>query len=325
MKGNYISVFPTLTDKLVEKCGIDQESYSFTFSYYRDPENPKVVLEKETTNNLFLSLIDKSATWSVDTHNLIIDGSYRINNPSALFGAEGIAPSDSEIELNLRWGSAENKKRGIAPIGIIKNNTEAVVLPIHLVFPTNTIRGQIKLSFEYTVHKSVELQDIEKHLANKKGMIIGEQQLCILDIDTKDNSFPIDYINEPGEPLWKLRMQDVNYREKPFDANYVLIQLNKAHPKFSCIDVVNRKRDFEPAMLNEVLSSAVSLMIEFIRSNQGMNLEDILNEDQSSWTPGCIAEAIYNFQQEPLLFEYKNPVTTANSIRKYFDKTLDSL
>lgn len=325
MKGNNISGFPTLTDKMVEKCCIDPESYSFIFSYYRDIENPHVVLEQDETNNLFLSLYDKSASWSVDTHNLIIDGKYKISNPSVLFGPDGIAPSNSKIELHLRWGSSENKKRGITYIGTILNTMDELVFPIHHVFPINSIRGQIKLSFEYTLQDSVVLQNDERHLADKKGTIIGEQQLSILDIDAKDNSFPIDYINEPGEPLWKLRMQDVNYREKPFDANYVLIQLNRAHPKFSRIDVVSRKSDFEPSMLNEVLSSAISLMIEFIRSNNGMNLADILNEDQSSWTPGCIAEAIYNFQQEPMFFDYKDPISTAISIRQYFDKTLDSL
>ena len=111
MKGNYISAFPTLSRDHIDKSGIDPSSYEFSYSYYRDEDEPNAPLTEDIENNLFLSFYDEAGVWSVDTHNLIIKGHYIINNASVLFGPEGIAPSNSEIALYLRWGSSETKNK----------------------------------------------------------------------------------------------------------------------------------------------------------------------------------------------------------------------
>ena len=330
-----ISTYPSLSDRMMQqnKISIDENSYELTFSYdvYEDGETNSNLLEKSSTNSLFYSLYDSQGIWTPDTHNLKVSGTFIITNPIGLYGERGIAPMGSIIGLAIRWCSSTSKIRGVKIIADINKNAEKQEIPFCIVFDKAKLRGSVTFYYEFFINSNVIGSQIEQNLASTKGTIIGEKQICILDIDAKEQNFPIEIFEDKDAPLWKLSVSNNDPRYVPWGPEAVKIQLNKAHKDYKYInqDVKNK---FSPVLLREILASAVSL---YINTLQGIakekdpeceNLLDFLNDDDmADWTPGCVAEVVKGFQSEPMNFNLISPMDTSISVHKYFDLKLGNL
>lgn len=329
-----ISTYPSLSDRIMQKnkVSIDKNSYELDFSYdvFEDDETKNRVLKDTNTNSLFYSLYDPQGVWTPDTHNLNVSGSFTIKNPMGLYGESGIAPKESSIGLAIRWCSGTSKKRGVKFIGDINKSTERQEIPFYVVFDKAELRGSVTFYYELFINSNAVGSQTEQHLANTKGTIIGEIQICILDIDAKEESFPIELFEEPDAPLWKLYVSESDPRYTTWGADAVKILLNKAHKDFKYINQGANK--YSPVLLREILASAVSLFIntiqEIAKEKQPTckNLKEFLNdEDVDDWESGCVAEVVKGFQKEPMNIDFTSPVKTSISVHKYFDLKLGNL
>lgn len=329
-----ISTFPSLSDKLLQrnKILIAESSYILDFSYddYVDDGQQSYPLENTNRNSLFYSLCDPRGIWTPDTHNLHVLGKFNITNPLGLYGEMGIAPNSSILGLAIRWCSSTSKKRGVVFIGNLNKNTDTQEIPFNITFNKAELRGSIIFYYELFINLTCVASQTESYLASKKGTIVGEQQICILEIDAKEQSFPIELFEDSQAPLWKLFISGDDLQDVIFGEEAVKIQLNKAHRDFKFINQDGKNKNFSPALLREVLASAVSLYIDALRNkvqeDHNASLADFLNSDDTSdWTPGCVAEVVKGFQKEPMCFNFSSPVETSISIHKYFDLKLDNL
>lgn len=328
-----ITTYPSLSDRIKQKnkVSIDKSSYELAFSYdvFEDNETKNNPLEKTTTNSLFYQLYDSQGIWTPDTHNLKVSGKFIITNPLGLYGENGIAPKESSIGLALRWCSSTSKKRGVKIIGDINKSTEKQEIPFCIVFDKAKLRGAVTFYYEYFINRSSICSQVEQHLPNTKGTIIGEEQIYILDIDAKEENFPIELFEDPDAPLWKLSVSETDPRFTPWGSDAVKIQLNKAHKDYKYI---NRdvKTKFSPVLLKEILASAVSLYISTLQNWQNKNVPEYDNlqvflNDEDGWESGCVAEVVKGFQNEPMNIDLTSPSETSISVHKYFDLKLGNL
>ena len=328
-----ITTYPSLNERIKQKnkVSIDENSYELDFSYdvIEDDETKNYVLEKTSTNSLFYSLYDPQGKWTPDTHNLKVSGKFTITNPMGLYGESGIAPKESSIGLAIRWCSSTSKKRGVKIIGDINKSTESQEIPFFVDFDKANLRGSVIFFFEFFINSNELGSQNEQHLANTKGTIIGEDQICILDIDAKEQNFPIELFDDPDAPLWKLSVSENDPRFTLWGSDAVKIQLNKAHKDYKYINQ-DVKTKFSPVLLREILASAVSLYINKLQEiarkwDQGcQGLQDFLNDD-TDWESGCVAGVVKEFQSEPMNLDFTSPIETSISVHKYFDLKLGNL
>ncbi len=329
-----ISTYPSLSDRIMQKnkVSIDKNSYELDLSYdvFEDEEVKNNLLAQTSKNSLFYSLYDSQGIWTPDTHNLKVSGKFTITNPMGLYGESGIAPKDSSIGLAIRWCSGLSKKRGVKIIGDIDKSTESQEIPFCVVFDKSSLRGSVTFYYELFINSNAVGSQVEQHLANIKGTIIGEIQIRILDIDAKEENFPIELFEDHDGPLWKLYVSENDPREIPWGSEAVKILLNKAHKDFKCIN--QKAITYSPVLLREILASAVSLYINTLQDWQYKNepdyhdLQDFLNNDAiGEWEPGCVAEVVNGFQKEPMNIDLTSPIKTSISVHKYFDLKLGNL
>ncbi len=330
-----ISTYPSLNEKITQqnKISIDDNSYKLHFSYddFENEEAKQYQLDDNSTNALFYSLYDSRGVWTPDTHNLKVSGAFIITNPIGLYGERGIAPMSSTIGLAMRWCSSTSKKRGVNVIGEISKSAEKQEIPFSIIFEKAQLRGAVTFCYEFFIKSCAAVSNEEQHLANIKGTIIGESQICILDIDAKEQNFPIELFEDKDAPLWKLSISDNDPRYVPWGPEAVKIQLNKAHKDYKYINQ-DLKNKFSPVLLREILASAVSLYINTLqgiakeKNPECKNLQDFLNNDDiADWTPGCVAEVVKGFQSEPMNINLTSPIDTSISVHKYFDLKLGNL
>ena len=329
-----ISTYPSLCERIMQqnKISIDDNSYVLNFFYENkdDEAISKNQLEAESKNSLFFSLYDTQGVWSPDTHNLIVSGVFAITNALGLYGESGIAPREASIGLAIRWCSSTSKKRGVKFIGEIQKDTARQEIPFSIAFNKAELRGSVTFYYEFFIHCCATASNSELHLANTQGTIVGENQICILDIDAKEQNFPIEIIEEIDAPLWKLTISDGDPRYTLWGEDAVKIQLNRAHKDYKYINQ-DAKTKYSPVLLREILSSAVSLYINTLqiiakeKESECKNLQEFLNVDNADWTPGSVAEVVKSFQNEPMNFDFTSPVETSLSVHKYFDLKLSNL
>ena len=330
----YISTYPSLNDRIMQqnKVSIDKNSYKLDFSYdvFEDDETKNYVLKETNTNTLFYSLYDPQGIWTPDTHNLKVSGQFIIKNPMGLYGESGIAPKESSIGLAIRWCSSTSKKRGVKIIGEINKSTENQEIPFCVVFEKAELRGSVTIYYELFINSNALGSQVEQHLANTKGTIIGEIQICILDIDAKEENFPIELFDDPDGSLWKLYVSESDPTDITWGADAVKILLNKTHKDYKYINQ-NEKSKFSSVLLREILASAVSLLINTLQEWQKKNypdynnLQDFLNNSNCECEPGCVAEVVKGFQKEPMNIDLTSPIETSISVHKYFDLKLGNL
>ena len=267
----YISTYPSLNDRIMQKnkVSIDEKSKELDLSYdvFEDEEVKTNLLVQTSMNSLFYSLYDSQGIWTPDTHNLKVSGTFTITNPMGLYGESGIAPKESSIGLAIRWCSSTSKKRGVKIIGEINKSTESQEIPFCVVFEKAELRGSVTFYYELFINSNALGSQAEQHLANTKGTIIGEIQICILDIDAKEENFPIELFDDPDGSLWKLYVSESDPTDITWGADAVKILLNKTHKDYKYINQ-NEKSKFSSVLLREILASAVSLLINTLQDWQ---------------------------------------------------------
>ncbi len=331
-----ISTYPSLSDRIMQKnkVSIDKNSYELDLSYdvFEDEEVKNNLLAQTSKNSLFYSLYDSQGIWTPDTHNLKVSGKFTITNPMGLYGESGIAPKDSSIGLAIRWCSGLSKKRGVKIIGDIDKSTESQEIPFCVVFDKSSLRGSVTFYYELFINSNAVGSQAEQHLANTKGTIIGEKQIYIVDIDAKEQNFPIELFEDPDAPLWKLYVEDEDPRYISWGPEAVKILLNQAHKDYKYINQ-KFKTKYSPVLLREILASAVSLYINTLQDWQYKNepdynnLQDLLNDevDIDNWAHASVAEVVKGFQKEPMNIDLTSSIETFISVHKYFDLKLGNL
>ena len=310
-----ISLYPQLNEDILTKVRYEYSEYEFY--YTSDDEEYDLKSEGIDGSELIFRLNDDRGAWTPDSYNLGIHRSLDCMSCMNMFGEKGIACQEAVIGVALAWSSSNSRQRGTIPYsGDITNTCVPQNLELDCAFNKAQLRGSVELeTVLYIKEPAKEPKENEKHLANKKGYLLGTLgEKIIIQFDGSGSMFPIFEEQKPGCPLWRVAC---DWDDPLYDAfsDCVKIYLNKAHRSYKQIDRTNEKT-FVPQLLNEIMASALTLIITKIKSD-----EDAWAAIQTGDNPqeGSLASAIDYFCNT-LGWKTDSPEKLSLSIREFFER-----
>ncbi len=311
---NSIMLFPSLNDEIINRIRFQKQKFNF---YYTDKNEEEYDLVDEPIEAMssINAIKDEKGVWTQDDNNLCFRRKYCLRTFQCLFGTSGIACSDATLGLGIQWTSSDSKQRGVVPIGTFKASDSILEVEAEKKFGKAQLRGEVNFSTILYIARAGIPQENELHLANTEGYILGELDSYTIKLDGSSSTFPIYEVCEPGQPLWYIKC-DWNDPTADALADCVSINFNTAHKNYSYLN--REEKNFDSQLLSEIMASAISLLIEKVRLDQGYWDQIMLGESLEN---GSIGQAIYYFM-ETLEWDLSTPESTSLSARKYFDQRI---
>ena len=297
---------------------------NYVFSYMRDGETVELIQDFDNTGlRMEAALSDETGYWNPDEYPLCVSRKIMVKKASVLFSSGvpsndtpfSIACHDAVIGIGLKWYSASSNQCGAVPVGVITRNTSYQDYTVKYNFDKASIRGEVFFSIILYVYSSGNPNEYEKQYGNTPGMILGEIDTFAIRIDGNGSFFPIYEISNPGEPLWDVNCTWTDPASDSF-SDCVSIFVNKAHKNYKFLN--REDRNFNPQMFSEIMSSAICVIIETLRSDPG-GFASLDNAQE-----GSVAQAV-NYFQEKLDWDIKTPRLTSRSVRLFLEDKLKKL
>ena len=313
------NLYPVLTSDKIQKS--IKGPADLSFSYNDNGENYRLLLENKTEDQFIYSaeLRDPRCDWYPETHDLQMNMSLTITDPSSWFGVNGVAPVNSTLGIAQQWISSKSDLRGIIQVGEVKCNDKDIELYSQHIFPQNSIKGSLLIKTILYLKSVVDVQNEEKFLCSQTGTVLGEIDNCEIYVDGNGSVFPIATISDAKQPLWTLYFDDTcDPMQDAFDHEHVEIRLNRAHPNYEQLKIDSSLK--ESPLFLEVISSALMIILESSKELLGPDWGSVISS-QSDFERGSIAEAI-NYFVVKLGWDISSPSKLAQSIHKFFDENL---
>ncbi len=309
-----ILLYPSLNEELLSKIRFQKHKYKF---FYTDADGEEYPLADEPVEaqSSVNCLKDKNGVWTQDDNNLCFRNRFCLRTFQCLFGNNGIACKDAKLGLAIQWTSSDSRQRGVICIGEFDVNDKILEKEIEYSFDKAQLRGVVNFTVVLYIAQAGKSDIDEKHLANANGYILGELDNYILMLDGNGSVFPVFEVSEPDQPLWYIKCDWIDPTVDSFSET-VSINLNTAHKNYAYID--RTKKQYDNQLLLEIMSSAISLIIEKVRLTpeyweqimQGNDLEQ-----------GSVGHAIHYFM-ETLEWDLSSPEKVSISVRKFFDQRM---
>lgn len=311
---NDILLFPSLNEDLVSKIRFQKQRFRF---YYTDKneEEYDLIDEPLDTQSSIYTIKDENGVWTQDDNNLCLSRKYCLRTFQCLFGDSGIVCKNAKLGLAIQWTSSDSRQRGVIRIGEVGIDDRILEAEAQKEFGKAQLRGIVNFSTILYIAKSGIPEKNEKHLANTEGYILGELDNYTIKLDGSSSAFPVFEVSEPGQPLWYVKCDWLDPTVDLFSES-VSINLNTAHKNYAYIDRTNKH--FDNQLLAEIMSSALSLIIEKLRLEVGY-WEQIMQGSDLEY--GSVGQAIYYFM-DTLEWDLSSPESVSLSVRKFFDQRM---
>lgn len=311
---NSILLFPSLNDELISRIRFQKQRFNFFYTD-KNEEEYELVDEPIEAMSLINAIKDERGVWTQDDNNLCFRRKYCLRTFQCLFGENGIACSDALLGLGIQWTSPDSRQRGVISIGTFGAGDQILEVEAEKKFGKAQLRGEVNFSTILYIAKAGNPTESEMHLANTEGYVLGELDSYTIKLDGTSSTFPIYEVSEPGQPLWYLKC---DWYDPTADsmADCVSINFNTAHKNYAYLDRENKNYDSQ--LLAEIMASAITLLIEKVRLEQGY-WEQIMQGE--SLETGSVGQAIYYFM-ETLEWDLSSPESTSLSARKFFDQRI---
>ncbi len=311
---NSILLFPSLNDELISRIRFQKQRFNFFYTD-KNEEEYELVDEPIEAMSLINAIKDERGVWTQDDNNLCFRRKYCLRTFQCLFGENGIACSDALLGLGIQWTSPDSRQRGVISIGTFGAGDQILEVEAEKKFGKAQLRGEVNFSTILYIAKAGNPTESEMHLANTEGYVLGELDSYTIKLDGTSSTFPIYEVNEPGQPLWYLKC---DWYDPTADsmADCVSINFNTAHKNYAYLD--REDKNYDSQLLAEIMASAITLLIEKVRLEQGY-WEQIMQGE--SLETGSVGQAIYYFM-ETLEWDLSSPESTSLSARKFFDQRI---
>lgn len=310
-----ISLFPQLTDEIINKVGIQPEE--FEFYYTKDDEEFGLRCDSIDGSMSVYKLVDENGLWTPDDFDLGIRKNIDFRSSINLFGANGVACKDATIGVAIMWTSVQSRQRGVIELGELEYRLGPQTVEVSHLFKKAQLRGTVQFDIVlYIKQPANRIGEDENILANEKGFLLGSiGEVIGIQLDGSGSLFPVYEEARPGYPLWRVTCQ---WEDPCYDlfGESVKIYLNKAHPSFKYIDKTNKK--YVPQLLQEIMASALTIVITRLKSDEAAWG---LIENNTSAQSGSLAEAIHYFRNA-LEWKMDNAEVTSLSIREFFERNM---
>ncbi|WP_182476629.1 hypothetical protein, partial [Staphylococcus gallinarum] len=241
-------------------------------------------IDVSNVENMEFQINEFDSMWSPSENNLRIKQTLTIDNPSKLFGDDGITCTENVIGIAAHIHSKESGFQKTVNFDSIRNQNEKKEININYQFPASTIRGVVHLDFFFYLK---EVNDTRPYFANKSGMLLSGEDLNSIDliIDGSGSSFPMTEFEEKDGPLWKIEQNWADPEEDIFEASNISIALNIKHRLFP--ELKKETRVINQAMMMSIMIQAMSLITQQVIIIEKHNVED-----EESLIPGTILSAV---------------------------------
>lgn len=306
-------LYKCLSQKDFESLGI---RVSRQYFYFADGEKKTIneqPFQNDNSKNVF-QLIDDDYEWNPKEQSLFLDISLKITDTSLLFGKDGFCSPDTILGIGLVWKPEKSRIKSCAKLGEISADDKTIDINRKDIELRN-ISSNVGFNLAIYVVKPSS-NSVNPFLANEEGMVLYSGRLWNIIIEGNGSIFPIYEINDEGGPIWSYYCDFVDIADDSFDLDHIKININKKHPAYNLLSP--KSPTYSQEYVNEILSSALAMIIIDIRSKQENNLIDL--EDDG--TEGSILNVMKYFSNT-LKFKVNGDYNELlRSIKAFFDKEM---
>lgn len=308
---NSSSLYKTLSDNDFLKLNLKVKRNYFYFVANEQKEIIEKAFQNTNKKNIY-ELLDDNYEWNPKEQSLFLNIHISMSNLSDLFGRLGFCYEDAFIGIGLVWKPQKSKIKRCQKIGefsIKENNIDLEATNIEL----SNLSSNVEFNLIMYISKP-GIENGQLFFANEEGMILYQKLLWSIIVEGHDSVFPIYEFEDKNGPIWSY-FCDVDYiGDDEFDMGHIKININKLHPAYSLFHYKSPKYCEE--YVNEILSSAIAMIIIDIRSTQDNNLIDF-NEP-------CEKNSIlyvFNYFKDKLGFKINDDYNSLlASIKTFFDR-----
>lgn len=307
---DYIQLYPVYDPKSTTEI-FEIQPYSFEYTDENGKIFPLELCPEGVQKSLFF-LEDEDGIWGHEEYGFGIKRRIMSKGPSLLFGSGkyAVAFSDATLGLALVCSSKSSSRKTIKKIGSFTKSDSKKEFVINETFKRCEFRGEVGFTIILYL-ESPGTETGEELFINQQGFVIGELDSITILIDGNGSILPVYYEDVPRGPLWRV---NCNWGD-PFTDEFsnpdnVAITINRKNPNFKYID--KRDEAYNPHMANEVMASAITMIIETLRNDKVdfNSLDNAVN--------GSICDAVRYFR-DVLAWDLKSPISVNKSIREAFE------
>lgn len=306
---NQITLYKKMSIELSNIAGVKLSKPVFRYKY--EQEEKKIELKEDYEG--ILTINEYEPMWSPSENNLEVNQVFSIENPSELFGENGITMPTNKIGIGAHLHSKTSNFQKTLNVGTIKNVKESVEIRFTHNFPISSLRGNLDIDFFIYLKENNE--NYFKH-ANKVGMRLSEGNISTIElvIDGDGSAFPMSEFEDKEGPLWKIEKNWVEAHIDTFDSSNVNLSLNTAHPLFKQIKI--GKSPMSRAIMGDIMVQAMSMIIQEV-----ILIERVSIEDTSDALPDSIAMAV-GYWISTFEIDTSSIFSITNSLRSYWDRQM---
>lgn len=308
-----ITLFKTIDTDMLKRIDYQKEEKIVSYQAINEEIEHSFEIEKDISQ-LIINELD--ADWSPIEHNLKIEQQFILGNPGELFGDQGVTNKKNILGLACHIYSKTSNFQTTIHIGDIIDTTDRLIIPFQYEFDPNSIGGSVYFEF-YIYLKEAKIE--ESWATNIVGTSLMNKPLeeYTIIIDGSGSEFPIEEINDPSQPLWRVEMNWTDIYEDLFNSNSIRIILNQGHELFQ--QLMNQKNRINQYLMNDIIINSMAMVIQeaiIIEKNN-------LNEDVD-YQPGSIAQVIWYWISSYEL-NVESIETISNSLRKSADLFIEEV
>lgn len=307
-----ISLFPTISDDILGKTRYQPSEYEFY--YEKDDELISLKNGENDTSNIITLNDDKSA-WNPNEYGFMLKKNLSFETYKAFFGSEGVACSDAVLGVALMWKSRDSRRRGTLHICDLKKDGAPIKEKLTFKIKKGRLRGEVEFSIVFYIKKAGKPTNIEMHLANEVGFILGETDNVKIRLDGSASMFPIYHEKAPNQSLWRIKCDWEDPSEDAF-SDCIKVYFNTAHKNYKYLDP--NKKTYNEQLLIEVMASALTIVVAKVKEDSSNLLS---NELENAFSNGSVLQAIQYFIKT-LEWDISEPDKLSRSIREYFERSL---
>ncbi len=306
-------LYKSLSQKDFEVLGIKTKRQY----YYLTDSEKKTITEQtfqdDNSKNVY-QLVDEDFEWNPKEQSLYLNISMKSKDLSFLFGPDGFCSPGTILGVGLVWKPEKSKIKRCFKLGEISKDNSVIDINVENIELQN-ISSNVEFYFLIYIIKPSN-NAINPFFANEEGIVLYSGKLWTIIVEGNGSIFPVYEIDDEGGPIWSYYCDFVDIADDPFDLEHIRININKQHPAYNLIHP--KSPTYSQEYVNEILSSALTMIILDIRSKQENNVID-LDEDGSQ---GSILNVMKYFN-ETLKFKINSDYNELlRSVKAFFDKEM---
>lgn len=283
-----INLYPVIGNELLIKIGYQTTNYEFYLNEY--DENYSLGIEQIDQNSYdYVKLIDEKYQWDLDKDNLLFKRNISLENPAFLFGKDGVSRKKSELGVGLIWISKDSNQRGAMEIGTFTSDMKRVDFTVNGKFLSGTFSKRIDIQTVIYLKNANEMLDLEEHLSDISGTLLGTLDSNIILIEGDGSEFPIVEVEDKKAALWWIECDWEDIKTDEFNEENLRICLNKSHKNYK--ELIRSENEMKSPIFLEILSSVINILI--LKAKESEDWEDI--DRGIGLRTGSIGEAIHYF------------------------------